>query len=226
MPELFSSGYLFESKKEILPYAENFSQSRVIKVLTDLAKITNGVITGTVPEKVNGLVYNTAIVVNSKGLMGKQRKIHLTDYEKKVFSAGDRLPIFEVEGIKIGIAICFDIYFPELARILTRNGAEIICHPANFGGKTSLGIIKTRSLENKVWMVTANRIGEESNGNGSANFRGESQIINSSGDILKKSGAKADCQFTEYSGNENAKRSDTICSDYSEEWNKYKIEKI
>jgi predicted amidohydrolase len=106
--------------------------------------------------------------------------------EKLFFSPGDR-PFFVCEakgGVKIGMMICFDWQFPEAARSLALKGAQIICHPTNLVLPWCQEAMKTRSLENRVFSITSNRTGTETNGEHSEYFTGGSQILGTKGEIL------------------------------------------
>lgn len=107
-------------------------------------------------EKENGKIYNTAVIVSKGKYIGKYRKIHLTDFEKKLFDRGTENLVFEVAGIKIGVQICFDLWFPEVSREQLRMGADILCVLANFGGETTYHISKIRALENLTPLILCN----------------------------------------------------------------------
>ena len=103
-------------------------------------------------------------------------------YDRYV-TTGDDLNVFETKFGKIGIQICFDIRFPEASRILALQGADVIFYPTNWpkGADISADVLAVaRAVENKVYVVTANRVGEE---NGFS-FIGKSKIISPSGVIL------------------------------------------
>ncbi|MCG8642661.1 MAG: hypothetical protein MI862_23245, partial [Desulfobacterales bacterium] len=117
--------------------------------------------------------------------------------------------------------ICFDSWFPELCRALTLKGAQIICHPANFGGRMSLEIMKVRAMENMVYTVTSNRIGTEENGNISAKFCGESQIISWNGDVLSCADDQDSIFVTEVDPKQALKKSNVMCQDLLYELNFY-----
>ncbi len=92
--------------------------------------------------------------------------------------------MFEVNGVNIGIMICFDWFFPETARTLALLGADIIAHPANLVLPYCQKAMITRCLENRIYAVTANRIGEEIRGEDNFVFTGASQITSYDGQIL------------------------------------------
>lgn len=185
LPELFNTGYLFESKHELNNLAENIPNGETTYFLIELANSFKTTIVAGLAEKNNNDFYNSAIAVNKNGLVGLYRKIHLFDSEKKWFKPGD-LP-FQVWNIglaKIGMMICFDWIFPESTRTLALKGADIICHPTNLVMPYCQNAMVTRCLENRIFAITANRIGMEQRGNQQLKFTGASQITNYNGDIL------------------------------------------
>jgi len=94
--------------------------------------------------------------------LGTYRKIHLFYKEKLYFAPGENPPkVFNVNGVNIGVMICFDWIFPETARTLSLQGAELIAHPANLVLPYCQNAMITRSIENRVFTATANRVGSE-----------------------------------------------------------------
>lgn len=186
LPELFTTGYLFSSKEEIFSLSEAVPNGKTVQLLVNIAKRKQAFIIGGIAEVDNNKVFNTAVVVGPNGYIGKHRKIHLTTFEKILFDRGNNIEVFDINGVMVGVEICYDAWFPELTRILINKGAQIICHPSNFGGTESLDIIKVRALENMVYTITCNRIGIEYGRDFDATFRGESQIIGCDGELLQK----------------------------------------
>ena len=92
--------------------------------------------------------------------------------------------MFNAGKAKIGIIICFDWIFPEAARILALKGADIICHPANLVLPYAQRAMLARSVENRVYTVTANRLGFEKRGGDSFKFTGGSQVTSPSMEVL------------------------------------------
>lgn len=184
LPELFATGYTFISKEEASSLAEDHD-GETAQFLMGIAQMTGAVIVGGYIEKEGEKFYNSAMIVSSKGVIGSYRKIHLYYKEKFWFSPGDKsLKIYEIGGIKIGIMICFDWIFPETARTLTLLGADIIAHPANLVLPYCQKAMVTRCLENRVYAITANRIGMEIRGDDDFKFTGASQITSYDGQIL------------------------------------------
>jgi len=184
LPELFAIGYTFVSKEEAISLAEDYD-GETANFLIKIAKMTKGAIVGGFIEKEGGKIYNSAMIITEKGVLGVYRKIHLYYKEKLWFSPGDKpLCLFNVNGVKIGIMICFDWIFPETTRTLALLGADLIAHPANLVLPYCQKAMVTRCLENRIFAVTSNRIGEENRGPDNFKFTGGSQITAYNGDVL------------------------------------------
>ncbi len=223
LPELFNVGYFHDSVEKITELSEPIPDGETVRMLTEIAEKKKAYIVGGIAEKEDKALYNTAVVIGPEGIIGKQRKIHLTEFEKKFFLPGNEIELFEIGETKIGIAICFDIFFPEYSRILAKKGIELLLHPACFGGKDSLDIIRVRALENKIYTLTANRTGKEITSNGEAEYRGESRIISPEGEIVAFSEEKEDIMIIETDPRKANSKEDIICKDYRAEWNRYDI---
>ncbi len=183
LPELCTTGYQFLSKKEVERFAEIFPGGRTADKLQELTKaIKNTVVLGVV-EKEDGKVYNSAAIFDEGKCLGTYRKIHLFYKEKLYFAPGENPPkVFNVNGVNIGVMICFDWIFPETARTLSLQGAELIAHPANLVLPYCQNAMITRSIENRVFTATANRVGSELREDEQLTFTGKSQITNPFGE--------------------------------------------
>ncbi|WP_367924810.1 carbon-nitrogen hydrolase family protein [uncultured Ruthenibacterium sp.] len=184
LPELSLCGYLFSNRKALAECAETVPAGISTQRMMILSKEYACTIVFGLAEKENGKFYNTAVVVSKGKYIGKYRKIHLSDFEKKLFERGTENLVFELDGIKIGVQICFDLWFPEVSREQLRMGADIFCVLANFGGETTYHISKIRAIENLTPLVLCNRIGEESLPDMDAKFLGKSTILDASGQSL------------------------------------------
>ena len=188
LPELATSGYVFKDKKEVEIMAENAMTGETATLFKKLSAKNNcSYIVGFV-EKEGEKFYNSAMLVNPDGKIFIYRKIHLFFEEKRWFEAGNfGFQVFPAKsGVKIGLMICFDWIFPEAARTLALKGCEIIAHPANLVLPWCQQAMITRSLENRVFSVTANRTGLEENGEKKMFFTGQSQILSNKGEIIKR----------------------------------------
>ncbi|MFX1474634.1 MAG: nitrilase-related carbon-nitrogen hydrolase [Promethearchaeota archaeon] len=181
-PELCITGYNFSSKKALVRLAEPVPNGPTTQLWLNLAKAHRLIIVGGLAELDDkGQIFNSAVVVGPKGFLGCYRKLHLFGSEWELFSAGNQIPqVHSVLGFKFGAIVCFDWAFPELARILMLEGCEVLCHPSNLVLPLAQRVMIARSIENRLFTITANRVGTERD----LQFTGRSQIISPSGDIL------------------------------------------
>ncbi len=185
LPELPITGYFFVSREEIKELAEPIPEGPSVKRLKELSARNNlHIVTGFLEED-KGKFYNSAILVYPSGEVKKYRKVHLFYEEKLFFEPGDLgFPVFSVNGAKVGIMVCFDWVYPEAARSLALKGAEIIAHPANLVLPYCQDAMITRSIENRVFTVTANRCGKDIREDKILEFTGKSQIVSPKGERL------------------------------------------
>lgn len=184
LPELAFSGYNFKDSKEVEETAERIPTSESCKILQDLAQDNKIFIVSGINEKTEQGSFNSAVAFGPDGYILTYRKIHLYSQEKVFFLAGDQPPkLFEIKGVKIGIMVCFDWFFPELPRTLALLGADIIAHPMNAVIKEGayLGNV-FHSKWNRVAIILANRIGAE----GDLTYIGLSQITDATGKVLAR----------------------------------------
>jgi predicted amidohydrolase len=187
LPELCNTGYLFKSRTELKNLAENIPNGETTKLLMQIARKKNFAIVAGIAEKYKGNFYNSAVFVTPRGKVYTYRKAHLFCDEKFYFSRGNtRFQAYKYKNSKIGILICFDYIFPEACRTLVLHGAEIVCQPANLILPYSERVTVSRAIENRVFFVTANRIGFEKRGKKHIQFVGRSQIVSPTGEILAK----------------------------------------
>jgi beta-ureidopropionase len=177
LPELCNSGYVFESLEEAKSAAEEIPSGSFSEELRSWSSENRFVVAGICEQTPEGL-YNSAAVFSEGEYRCTYHKIHLFLNEKDWFLAGnEEPPVIEFKGAKFGIMICFDWVFPEISRVLTLKGAQVILHPANLVLPYCQLAMVTRSIENSVFTATANRIGIERG----VEFSGNSQITNISG---------------------------------------------
>ena len=189
-PELCTTGYQFISHEEVRASAERVPDGPTVERLLHLSREENKFIVLGLAEDQKGLIFNTSVLVGPKGFVGKYRKVHLFFEEKTWFQPGDLgFPVWDIGFTKIGMMICFDWVFPEAARSLTLQGAEIVCHPVNLVLPYCQEAMKTRCIENGIFAVTANRIGTEERGRKKPlTFTGGSQVVDPKGEILFRLG--------------------------------------
>jgi predicted amidohydrolase len=191
LPEFFATGYQFVSKEEVAELAEPIPHGETTDFLASLSQEKNMYIVAGLPEKDGGIFYNSAVLAGPEGFLGLYRKTHLFHEENLFFTPGDTgFRVWDTTIGRIGIMICFDWFFPESARTLALKGAEVIAHPSNLVLPYCPQAMPVRCLENRVYAVTANRIGTEQRKEGAAlTFIGQSQIASPKAEILAQAGA-------------------------------------
>lgn len=192
LPELANSGYNFRNRTEAFACSEEVGNGRFHDFISETASLNKQVIITGINERAGTKLYNSAVMYDRKGkLAGHYRKLHLFMHEKDFFEPGNTgLPVFDIEGIKIGIQVCFDWAFPESWRLLALKGAQIIAHPSNLVLPYAQQVIPSYALLNKTFIITANRVGEDYG----LRFTGQSVIAGTKGDVIRKAGA--DCTET------------------------------
>jgi predicted amidohydrolase len=185
LPELFATGYLFRNRKELETMVEPIPNGLTTKALLAISKMKRMFIVAGMAEKSGKKIYNSAILVCPNGKVYTYRKVHLFMDEKFLFTPGDKpFPVFDIGKVKIGMLICFDWVFPEASRILALRGAQIICQPANLILPYAHSVTLSRAIENRVFIILCNRIGEEQRGRKRLKFNGMSQVVGTRGEIL------------------------------------------
>jgi predicted amidohydrolase len=193
LPELFNTGYLFRNIEEVRDLAESTANGYTVHELKKVAVAQRLNLVFGMAEAKNRKYFNSSVLITSKGKIHVYQKAHLFDREKLFFQPGTRtFGAYPVEGAKIGMMICFDWIFPEVTRILALEGAQVICHPANLVLPWCQDAMRTRSLENRVFSVTANRIGAEKRGSISLTFTGKSQIVTPKGEVIAQASERSE----------------------------------
>lgn len=181
-PELCNTGYAFTSKKECLLLSESLATGASVEKFLEFTEKRKCVAVAGLAEKHKGKAYNSSVVIERGRILGTYRKMHLFYREKLWFSksySGFKTFYLDSLRCRIGVLICFDWLFPEACRKLALEGAEVICHPSDLvlPGKGQVGMM-TRAFENRIFAITANRVGTENRGpKDKFHFTGRSQII-------------------------------------------------
>ncbi len=190
LPELFASGYVFESAAQTRELAEPAPDGPTVRRLERIAREAGATVVAGLPELAGGHVYNSAVVVAPNGWLGTYRKTHLFGEETLHFTPGDTgFRVWTVanrrgRSFRLGVMVCFDWYFPESARTLALAGADVVAHPSNLVLPDCPGAMPVRARENRVFTATANRIGTEANSRGAWTFIGQSRICGPRGTVL------------------------------------------
>ncbi|MDZ4766778.1 MAG: carbon-nitrogen hydrolase family protein [Chloroflexota bacterium] len=143
-------------------------------------------------EKVESVIYNSALLVGPDGeLVDMYNKIHLRGEERMAFREGFKLPTMDTEFGTIGLMVGYDLSFPEVARSLVLDGAELICVIGNWEASAMdewKTYLRARAYENAVFMVGANRVGEDV----TLIFGGESMVVGPRGQIYSSLAGETD----------------------------------
>ncbi|MWV39162.1 nitrilase family protein [Natrialba sp. INN-245] len=189
LPELATSGYVFESADELASMAEP-RDGETARAWSAVAAETGSWIVGGVPERADDRYYNSAFVVSPDGLEGVFRKVHLWNEEKRWFEPGDRLPVFETPFGRLGVQICNDLWFPEATITQARRGVDLIAVPTNWvpdpgvarenrAADWTMGVHQAvaHANANRVFVACADRAGLERG----VPFEGQSVVLGPNG---------------------------------------------
>jgi len=184
LPEMWSSGYDY---RRLADLAERTPQVR--EQLCAFTAETQMVVVGSLPEKEGEALYNSATVIDSGRIVGRYRKLHLfsTMGEDRFLTAGDRDLVVDTSVGRIGVAICYDLRFPELFRKMALEGAEVICLPAEWPKPRQehwRTLLRARAIENQLFIAAANCCGIQ----GKLDFFGMSLLISARGEVLAEAG--------------------------------------
>ena len=200
LQELATGPYFCQvEQREWFSLAEPVPTGNSTQLMLSLAKELGVVIVLPLYENDRGDFYNTAVVIDADGTyVGKYRKVHIPQadnfYEKYYFKPGNTgYPVFQTKFGRIGIYICYDRRFPEGARALGINGAEIVFIPSATSGTT----IRTWHVEqrahaiaNRYFVGTLNRVGKEDIGPNE--FYGQSYFCDPDGVVLAQGSAESE----------------------------------
>lgn len=193
LPELWASGYVFSSRTEVAALAEDARTGATARAISWASRREKRHYVVGFAEVARGRYYNSAMLVGPGGVKAVYRKLHLFEREQVWFSPGDLpLAIQRVGPAKVGLLICFDWRFPETFRALALMGADVVAHPSNLVFKNAQTAMLTRTLENRIFTVTANRTGTERRPDGVVPFTGRSQIVSPGGRAIAKASATAE----------------------------------
>lgn len=182
--ELFLTGYSVGDDLVRLAEPQDGPSS---KRIAEIARRNNVAIVYGYSERADeGTIYNSALFIDRLGyIAANYRKIHLWgEMEHSYFTPGkDWAPLVTINGVNVGVLICYDVEFPEATRILALRGADIIAVPtaiASLGNINSV-VVPARALENGIFVCYVNRRGKEDNG---VEFHGGSTIAGPNGEII------------------------------------------
>lgn len=178
LPELWSTGY-FPTPLE--KYADKNGERTIDFICTLAKKMNLNIVGGSIVAEVDGKFYNRCLVSNRQGeLVATYDKTHLFSFaeEHNVFTAGDKIVTVDLDDVTCGLAICYDLRFPEFIRKLTLQGTKILMVPSAWSLLRLVPrqiLTKARAIENQIFVVFANSAGR-------------SEIINPLGVVIGEAG--------------------------------------
>jgi predicted amidohydrolase len=194
LPELFNTGYhldalgdnLFDLAELIPARPEDPAGPTVVRLRELAANLNMALIAGLVERDplAIGLLYDSVILIDRRGRMaGRCRKSHLYPAEHRFFRSGDVLPVFDLDGLRVGLAICFEAAFPPIFSTLALGGAQIIFNPSavpvGYGHLQDLRT-RARAQDNQLFVAAVNHVSTE----GDVTYCGRSQVADPRGDVL------------------------------------------
>ena len=208
LPELFERQYFCQERRyDYYEFAKPVMENEAVKHFTNVSRKTGTVLPISIYEKDGNVLYNTVAMLDSGNFLGIYRKTHIPDdhfyQEKFYFTPGNTgFKVFDTSVGRVGVGICWDQWFPETARSLVINGAEIILYPTAIGSEPVLNTdscghwrrtMQGHSAANIIPVAAANRIGTENvtpceannNQTSSLTFYGSSFITDMTGELVE-----------------------------------------
>jgi predicted amidohydrolase len=187
-PECALTGYMYASREEAFPYTETIPGPSIEKMAGICKEYRVFTVVGML-EKAKDKCYNTAALIGPQGLIGRYRKVHLPylGIDRYLDRGDEPYTVYPTSIGNLGLFICYDVNFPESARSMVLQGADILVLPTNWPEgrqKVPKYVIITRAFENKAHIVACDRVGKERG----AGFLGLSKIVNAWGDTLAEAG--------------------------------------
>ncbi len=206
LPEMFNCPY---SNEKFVKYCEEETNSTTLSTIAKLANENNTyILAGSIPEKEASKVFNTSYLFDKNGeIIAKHRKMHLFDIDVKgkiyfkesdTLSPGNQVTLAKTEFGDIGIGICYDIRFPELARLMAESGAQILVYPGAFNMTTGPAhwelTFRARALDNQVFCIG---VAPALNSKASYHSYGHSIITNPWGEVVTQLDEKENLKIAE-----------------------------
>lgn len=187
LPELANSGYVFASRDEAFALAEEVPAGPTCASwMAATARLGVTLVAG-IAERDGDALFNAAVVIGPAGYIGTFRKVHLWNAENLFFEPGNLgFPVFKTPIGRIGVAICYDIWFPETFRLQALKGADIVCVPTNWvpipgqaPGREAMATVLAMAAahSNSIFIACADRVGTERG----QPFEGQSVVVGCTG---------------------------------------------
>ena len=209
LPELANSGYVFNSRREAFDLSEEVPEGETTRVWEEFAKKHELYLAMGISELFADRLYNSSVLLGPEGYIGKYRKLHLWNREKLFFEPGDLgLPLFHTPVGRMAMYICYDMWFPEMTRIYTLQGADLMLNITNWvssekqtdDSRLTEAVCVANAHLNSVFIAASDRVGIERG----QPFLGRSMIVSPSGELLagpasydKEEIIYADCNLSE-----------------------------
>jgi N-carbamoylputrescine amidase len=187
LPELCNTGYMFQSREEAFALSEPIPTGPTVKAWGDIAAKHGLHLVAGICERDGAKLFNSAVLIGPAGHIGTFRKVHLWNEENLYFEPGDLgFPVFHTAIGRIGMAICYDGWFPETYRLAALQGADIVCVPTNWvpipgqaeGREAMANILAMAAAHsNSIYIACADRVGTERG----QPFEGQSLIVGHTG---------------------------------------------
>jgi predicted amidohydrolase len=190
LPELCTTGYVFASAEEARSVAQPAEGGALDDWLDEAGRADAVVVGGFAELDEQGALYSSAAVVAGAGVLAIYRKTHLWGIERAIFQAGaDPPPVVDTPVGRAGVAVCYDLFFPELTRRLALDGAEIVVVPTNSprtardgdaDAHIGVSIARAAAHVNRMFVAVCDRAGDERG----QQWVGRSAIVDHDGDVL------------------------------------------
>ena len=187
LQELANSGYVFATRAEAFALAEEVPDGPTCQAWMAAAARLGVTLVAGIAERQGDALYNAAVVIGPTGYIGTFRKVHLWNAENLFFEPGNLgFPVFKTPIGRIGVAICYDIWFPETFRLQALKGADIVCVPTNWvpipgqaPGREAMATVLAMAAahSNSIFIACADRVGTERG----QPFEGQSVIVGCTG---------------------------------------------
>lgn len=187
LPELSNTGYMFESREEAFALSEPISDGPTVKAWSEIAAKRKLHLVAGICERAGSKLFNSAVLIGPSGYIGTFRKVHLWNEENLYFEPGDLgFPVYHTAIGRIGMAICYDGWFPETYRLAALQGADVVCVPTNWvpipgqapGREAMANILAMAAAHsNSIYIACADRVGTERG----QPFEGQSLIVGHTG---------------------------------------------
>lgn len=171
LPELCNTGYVFTSRAEAFALAEAVPDGPSCQAWQTAAREHGVTLVAGITERDGSRLYNSAVVIGPDGCIGRYRKNHLWGDENLFFEPGDLgMPVFDIPAGRIACAICYDLWFPELYRMASLQGADLLCVPTNWVPMRSQPgplpvmaniLVMAGAHANAMFIAAADRVGVE-----------------------------------------------------------------